>query len=58
VVTGIIVAGYGGGALIFDQVSTAFVDPSNISPQEINEDDDGMFACCYFLINPPLSCLQ
>lgn len=39
--TGIIVAGYGGGALVFDQVSTLFVNPANISPQE-TDDDDGI----------------
>lgn len=30
VVNGIIVAGFGGGAFIFDQVQTAFINPGNL----------------------------
>lgn len=29
---GFIVAGFGGGAFIFDQVQTAFLNPDNVKP--------------------------
>ena len=31
-VNGIVVAGFGGGAFIFDQVQTAYINPDNLSP--------------------------
>ncbi|XP_070558335.1 apicoplast pyruvate carrier 1-like isoform X2 [Ptychodera flava] len=34
VITGLIVAGYGGGAFIFNQVQTAYINPENLSPTE------------------------
>ncbi|XP_070558352.1 apicoplast pyruvate carrier 1-like isoform X2 [Ptychodera flava] len=34
VITGLIVAGYGGGAFIFNQVQTAYINPQNLSPTE------------------------
>ena len=38
-VSGIVVAGYGGGALVFDQVSTHFANPENIPVQSVADDD-------------------
>ena len=38
-VNGIILAGYGGGAFIFDQVQTAYINPNNESP-DLPLDDD------------------
>jgi len=39
-VNGIIVAGYGGGALVFNFVQTEYLNPHNYSPTEIGHDGD------------------
>ena len=31
-VTGIVMIGFGGGSLIFDQIQTAYINPANLSP--------------------------
>lgn len=41
--TGLIVAGFGGGATIFNQVITAYINPDNLSPELITEDGDRYF---------------
>ncbi|XP_005112731.2 MFS-type transporter asR1, partial [Aplysia californica] len=33
-VNGLVVAGFGGGAFIFDQVQTAFINPDNFKPDK------------------------
>ncbi|WAR27507.1 hypothetical protein MAR_013211 [Mya arenaria] len=39
-VSGIILAGYGGGATIFNQVITAYINPDNYSPDLVTEDGE------------------
>ena len=38
--TGLIVAGFGGGALIFNQVITGYINPDNLKPDLITPDGD------------------
>ncbi|XP_052785091.1 uncharacterized protein LOC128220649 [Mya arenaria] len=42
-VSGIILAGYGGGATIFNQVITAYINPDNYSPDLVTEDGERYF---------------
>lgn len=37
VVSGVVVAGFGGGAVIFDQIATAFVNPNDV---DVTSEDD------------------
>jgi len=45
-VSGVIVAGYGAGALVFDQVSTAYTNPENVALQSGDDDlvDDDLWS--------------
>ena len=45
-VSGVVVAGYGGGALIFDQIASKYANPNDISVQ--SADDDGKVAVRLF----------
>ena len=38
--TGLIVAGFGGGALIFNQVITNYINPDNLPPDLTTDDGD------------------
>ncbi|XP_052218759.1 uncharacterized protein LOC127836293 isoform X2 [Dreissena polymorpha] len=40
---GLIVCGFGGGAFIFNQVVTAFINPDNISPDLVDKNGDRYF---------------
>uniref|UniRef100_A0A0B7A8L4 Major facilitator superfamily (MFS) profile domain-containing protein n=1 Tax=Arion vulgaris TaxID=1028688 RepID=A0A0B7A8L4_9EUPU len=42
-VNGFVVAGFGGGAFIFDQVQTAFINPNNLKP-DLEVDGDKYFS--------------
>ncbi|XP_021344893.1 uncharacterized protein LOC110444864, partial [Mizuhopecten yessoensis] len=38
-VNGLVVAGFGGGAFIFDQVQTAYLNPDNLAPNKVVDQD-------------------
>ncbi|KAH3811835.1 hypothetical protein DPMN_140250 [Dreissena polymorpha] len=56
-VAGIIVAGYGGGASIFNQVITAFINPDNYSPDLVTKEGDRYFTQPDLLDRVPYSFL-
>ncbi|XP_052217852.1 uncharacterized protein LOC127835450 isoform X4 [Dreissena polymorpha] len=56
-VAGIILAGYGGGASIFNQVITAFINPDNYSPDLVTKEGDRYFTQPDLLDRVPYSFL-
>ena len=50
-VNGCVVAGFGGGAFIFDQVQTAYINPHNKSPDlTVNGEKYVYFVCRSFCL--------
>ncbi|XP_060570539.1 uncharacterized protein LOC132728868 isoform X1 [Ruditapes philippinarum] len=50
---GLIVAGFGGGAIIFNQVITAYINPDNLSPDLITDEGERYFTDAELLDRVP-----